>query len=108
MEMEYRATVTVQRPHPISPEEYSAVLAALERGHGELGPVGGGGSRDTVVFVLSTDHHDLPAHAAGEMIDAVIDALGNARLADAWPVKVELEAVAPDEERDPRRVAVGC
>jgi hypothetical protein len=107
MEMEYRATITVHRPRPISPEEYSAVLAALERRHEELGPVGGGGRRDTAVFVMSTDHYDLPAPAAGEMIVAVIEALGDVGVADAWPVNVELEAVEPDPEQEPRRVAVG-
>lgn len=107
MEMEYRATITVHRPRPISQEEYAMVLAALERRHEELGPVGGGGNRDTAVFVMSTDHYHLPAPAAGEMIEAVIDALGYVGLADAWPVNVELEAVEPDEEQEPRRAAVG-
>jgi hypothetical protein len=107
MEMEYRATITVHRPRPISHEEYSAVLGALERRHDELGPVGGGGSRDTAVFVMSTDRYDLPAPAAGEMIEAVIEALGDVGVADAWPVNVELEAIEPDPEREPRKVAVG-
>lgn len=107
MEMEYRATITVHRPRPISQAEYSAVLAALERRHEELGPVGGGGRRDTAMFVMSTDRYDLPAPAAGEMIEAVVDALEDVGLADAWPVGVELVAVEPDGEREPRRAAVG-
>jgi hypothetical protein len=107
MQMEFRATITVHRPRPISREEYSAVLAALERRHEELGPVGAGGRRDTAVFVMSTDHYDLPAPAAGVMIDAVIDALEDVGMADAWPVNVELEAVEPDEGLEARRVAVG-
>jgi hypothetical protein len=107
MDMEYRATITVQRPRPISPEEYSGLLTALELRHGELSPVGGGGARDTAMFVMSTDHHDLPAPAAGEMIDAVIDALEDVGLADAWPVSVELEPVEPEGLREPRSAAVG-
>jgi hypothetical protein len=107
MDMEYRATITVHRPRLISHDEYSAVLAALERRHEELGPVGGGGTRDTAVYVLSTDRHDLPAPAAGEMIDAVIDALGQVGLADAWPVNVELEPVEPEPRHEARQAAVG-
>jgi hypothetical protein len=50
---------------------------------------------------------DLPAPAAGEMIDAVIDALGDVGLADAWPVSVALEPVEPELHGEPRRAAVG-
>jgi hypothetical protein len=107
MDMEYRATITVHRPRQISWDEYSAVLAALERGHEELGPVGGGGTRDTAVYVLSTDRHELPAPAAGEMIDAVIEALGQVGLADAWPVNVELEPVEPQRWLEHREAAAG-
>lgn len=106
MTMEYRATITVRHPGTISQESYERILAALERRHEELGPVGGGGSRNTAVFVLSTDRHDAPALAAGELVDAVIDALSYVDLGDAWPVAVELEAVEPDEG-EPRRAAVG-
>jgi hypothetical protein len=107
MDMEYRATITVHRPRPISRDEYTAVLAALERSHGELGPVGGGGERDTAVFVMSSDRYDLPAPAAGEMIDAVVDALEDVGMADAWPVNLDLEVVEPDVAGEPRRAAVG-
>jgi len=108
MTMEYRATITVRRPRPISQDDYQRVLAALDRRHEEFGAVGGGGDRNTAVFVLSTDHHGLPAPAAGELVGAVIDALEYVDLADAWPVLVELEEVESDEEHDePRRVAVG-
>jgi hypothetical protein len=63
--------------------------------------------RDTAVFVMSTDRYELAAPATGEMIDAVIDALGDVGLADAWPVNVELEMIEPGDEPEPRRIAVG-
>jgi hypothetical protein len=101
--MEYRGTITVRRPRAISNAEYTRVLEALERRHEELGPVGGGGTRDTAVYVLSTDRYDLAALAAEELLEAVVDALRYAGLADAWPVDLNLEVVeVGDDEEEPR------
>lgn len=97
--MEYRATIIVQSPQPISMDEYESVLAALERWHGDLGPVGGGGSHDTAVYVLSTDRWPMRGMAVKEMMEALLDALRYAGLADAWPSDIELEEVTEKERR---------
>jgi hypothetical protein len=105
--MSFRGTVTVIRrqQQPISDEEYTRMLAALDQRHEELGAVGGGGTRDTALYVLSTDHHDFEAPAAMEMLKAVVDALRYAGLADAWPRTIEIEQIedeAPDGDGEPR------
>jgi hypothetical protein len=100
--MDFRATVTVRRNEPISDEDYSRVLAALDRRHEELGSVGGGGTRHTAMFVMSTDRHALPAPAAWEMLEGLRDALADAGMSDTWPVGVEVEAVDPGAEDVPR------
>jgi hypothetical protein len=105
--MEYRATITVQRQRPISMREYSSVLAALERWHGELGPVGGGGGRDTATYVMSTDRWPTRTRAAQEMVEALFDALRYAGLDDAWPVDIELERVDADAESAEPQMAHG-
>jgi hypothetical protein len=102
--MEYRGTITVRRQGPITMDEYASVLAALERWHSELGPVGGGGGRDTAVYVMSTDRWPARAWAAQEMVGALFDALRYAGLDDAWPVDIEMEEVP---EQDQLRTAVG-
>jgi hypothetical protein len=99
--MEFRGTITVKRAAPISNDEYSRVLAALNQRHEELGAVGGGGDRNTAVFVLSTDEYLFPAPAAAELVDAVVDALKYADLEDAWPVSLDLEEVEEDSEEPP-------
>jgi hypothetical protein len=101
---EFRGTVTVRRQGPISTDEYSRVLAALNQRHDELDAVGGGGSRDTAMFVMSTDRWNWPAQAAGEMLDAIIDALQYTGLADVWPEGLALEAEADEELDEPRAV----
>jgi hypothetical protein len=93
------ATVIRRQQQPISDEEYTRVLAALDQRHEELGAVGGGGTRDTALYVLTTDRYDFEAPAAMEMLEAVADALRYAGLADAWPRTIEIEQVE-DETRD--------
>jgi hypothetical protein len=106
--MEFRGTITVRRPIPISNEDYARVLAALNQRHEELGAVGGGGTRDTAMFIMSTDHYEFPAPAAAELVDAVADALRFAELEDAWPVSLDLERVDGDHEDFPEpKVAHG-
>src|SRR2546428_9458233 len=105
--MSLRGTVKVIRrqQQPISDEEYTRVLAALDQRHEELGAVGAGGTRDTALHVLSTDRYDFEAPAVLEMFEAVADALRYAGLADAWPRTVEIEQVegeASDEDDEPR------
>jgi hypothetical protein len=104
--MSFRGTVTVIRrqQQPISDEQYTRVLAALGQRHDELSAVGGGGTSDTALYVLSTDRYDFEAPAVMEMFEAVADALRYAGLADAWHRTIEIEQVEDgtrDEDDEP-------
>lgn len=88
---EYRAWITIPGL-PIEPDEASFALAsALDRDHGDLGPILGGSS-EAVQVVLSTEAAD-PATAAGELHAAVVDSLRVAGLAHLYPSAIELELV---------------
>lgn len=94
--MEYRGFVAVRRPSGLSSDDVDSILEWLERRHDEMGPVGGGGDRDAVDFVLSIDRPS-PAEAVAAMVAAVSDAIEAAGVDGAYPSRVELERVEDRE-----------
>jgi hypothetical protein len=86
---EYRAWITIPGL-PIEPDHASLALhRALDRDHGELGPILGGDA-DGVQVVLSTNATD-PAAAAGKLHAAVLHSLRVAGLEHLYPSAIELE-----------------
>ena len=89
---EIRARITVPDLPCDDEQQWEPFADALERDHGEFGPILAW-ERDDLVTVLSMDATDR-AHAAQVLVSAVIDSLRRAGLGDRYPTAIELEEVA--------------
>lgn len=87
-EVEFRAWITIPGID-VESEHADRLHRALDQRYGDLGPVLSGAT-DATIVVVATDAED-EAGAAGELVHAVTDALRRARLADRYPVAVEIE-----------------
>ncbi len=88
MDVEYRAYIRV--PLDVEGEQADALLVALNHKYEDsLGPVLSGES-DGLDVILVTERDDR-VEAAGEMYDAVVDALRVCGLTDLYPTRVEVE-----------------
>jgi hypothetical protein len=95
---EYRARVTIPGLPLTADDQHDALMDALVRDAGELGPVmTWTDDQSATIVILATDAPD-EATAAGELLAAVIDSLRSAGLEHLYPTAVELEAV---DDREP-------
>ena len=89
---EIRARITVPDLPCDDDEQWEPLAEALERDHGEYGPILAW-ERDDLVAVLSMAATDR-AHAAQVLVGVVTDSLHQAGLGDRYPTAIELEEVA--------------
>ena len=92
---EIRARITVPDLPCDDDEQWEPLAEALERDHGEYGPILAW-ERDDLVAVVSMDATDR-AHAAQVLVGAVTDSLHRAGLGDRYPMAIELEVIAEPE-----------
>jgi hypothetical protein len=88
--VEFRASIHIP-DLDIESDAAGDLLTALERLHGDLGPVLDGGGKSLHV-VLATDRPTV-ADAAAEMFAATVDGLSACGLGDRCPDRVAIEPV---------------
>lgn len=96
MTVEHRTWLTIPNIPFENESVWEPIITALERDHGDLGPVISFEADGSATIVVASDATDA-ANAARESVAAVVDTLRSVGRGDLYPAAVAVEVVAADE-----------
>jgi hypothetical protein len=96
MIMEHRVWLTIPNLPFTAEQAWEPIITALERDHGELGPVISFEADGSATIVVADDTPDA-AHAARGAVAAVVDTLHSLGRGDLYPTAVKVQPVPADE-----------